>query len=358
MINVTKTFLPPRKEFDKYLKQIWESTWLTNQGPLTKELEKILADRFGVKHVILVNNGTSALQLLYKALELKNNIITTPYSYVATTSSLVWEGLNPIFCDINVNTACPDINLLEKILESETNIGGMVFTHVYGNAGPIEKYEKLAAKYSIPLIFDAAHCFEAKYKNENMVKFGNASTISFHATKLFHTIEGGAVATDDDEIARKVEYMRRFAHDEEGGYYGIGINAKMTEFNAAMGLSVLPYMEKVIEKRKNIFDSYDHFLKEKVDIFKWNEHLTKNYAYYPIFLKDEEAVEKVKKHLFKNQINVRRYFHPSLNLLPYVKGTDCPVSEDLCSRVICLPLDIELSEDDIKYICKTLIEAL
>lgn len=358
MINVTKTFLPPREEFDKYLDKIWESAWLTNQGPLVKDLEKKLAERFKVKHLILVNNGTIALQLIYKALELKDKVITTPFSYVATTSSLVWEGLQPIFCDIDETHMSPDPERIEKILKEQKDISGLVFTHVYGNAGDLEAYEQIAQSYNIPLIFDAAHCFDSEYKGKSILHYGKAATLSFHATKLFHTIEGGAIATNDDELARKVEYMRRFAHDDQGGYYGIGINAKSTEFNAAMGLSVLPYIEKIIAKRKSIFAIYDQMLKEKVELFQWNDKLELNYAYYPVFLENETQLLKAKKHLIENDINIRRYFYPSLNKLPYVKQQHCPVSEDFASRVMCLPLDIELEQKEIEHIANCLLEGL
>ncbi|MEX2591088.1 MAG: DegT/DnrJ/EryC1/StrS family aminotransferase, partial [Chitinophagales bacterium] len=318
MINVTKTFLPPKAEYDKYLDRIWASNWITNKGPLSAELEKKLADYLNVKHIILVSNGTIALQLLYKALGLKNKVITTPFSYVATTSSIVWEGLEPIFCDIDPETLCPDFKAIQQALENDSSISAIVLTHVYGNSGPLEEYQQLADKYNIPLIYDAAHSFNVKYNNQSILNFGKAATLSFHATKLFHTIEGGAIATNDEELAAKVEYMRRFGHDEMGGFFGLGINAKSSEFNAAMGLAVLPYVSEIIEKRKAIFEIYDRYLTGKVIPLNWNEALDQNYAYYPVFLKSEPDVLKVKDFLQKKDIHLRRYFHPSLNQLPYV----------------------------------------
>lgn len=358
MINVTKTFLPPREEYEKYLDQIWSSNWITNKGPLSEELEGKLKSYLDVKHLILVSNGTIALQLLYKALGLKNKAITTPFTYVATTSSLVWEGIEPVFCDIDSETLCPSPETIELTLKKDKSISAIVLTHVYGNSGPLEEFEKLAKQYKIPLILDAAHSFNVGYNGQSVLNYGNASTLSFHATKLFHTIEGGAIVTNDDELASKVEYMRRFGHDDKGGYYGLGINGKSSEFNAAMGLAVLPYVKEIIEKRKKIFDIYDKVLKGKVQRMNWNNALDKNYAYYPVFFKDEEEMFQVRSVLLENNINPRRYFHPSLNELPYVKGIKCPVSENVASKVLCLPLDTELEEKQVKEIAECVLKGL
>lgn len=358
MINVTKTFLPPKEEFDKYLNKIWESNWITNKGPLSNELEEKLREFLGVKHLILVTNGTVALQLLYKALGLNNKVITTPFSYVATTSSIVWEGLDPIFCDVDPETLCPSVEKLDELLANETDISAIVITHVYGNSGPLEAYQELANKYNVPLLYDAAHSFNVKYKDQSVLKFGTASTLSFHATKLFHTIEGGAIVCDDDELAEKLEYMRRFGHDDKGGFVGLGINAKTSEFNAAMGLAVLPHIDEIIAKRKAIFNIYDNAIGDKIKLLSWNKNLEINYAYYPVFFESEEKLLNAQSFLLKNGINTRRYFHPSLNLLPYVDGAACPVSEDFSSRVLCLPLDIDLSSKKVEEVAQIFLKAL
>jgi dTDP-4-amino-4,6-dideoxygalactose transaminase len=359
MINVTKTFLPPKEEYDKYLNKIWESNWITNKGPLSEDLEQKLRDFLGVKHLILVSNGTIALQLLYKALGLTKKVVTTPFSYVATSSSIVWEGLEPVYCDIDPETLCPSIENLEKTLESDSEINAIVITHVYGNSGPLDAYQNLADKYKIPLIYDAAHSFNVKYKNQSVLNLGTASTLSFHATKLFHTIEGGAIVCNDDELAHKVEYMRRFGHDNEGGFYELaGINGKSSEFNAAMGLAVLPHINEIIQKRKAIFEIYDQVLTGKVELLNWNKNLNKNYAYYPVFLQDEAHVKSSQAFLLKNGINTRRYFHPSLNQLPYVKNQACPVSENEASRVMCLPLDIDLSKEKVQEVAEIFLKSL
>lgn len=359
MINVTKTFLPPKEDFDKYLDKIWSSNWLTNNGPLSEELEQKLKDFLGVKHLIFVSNGTIALQLLYKALGLSKKVITTPFSYVATTSSVIWEGLEPVYCDIDPLTLCPSIENIESALKADSEISGIVITHVYGNSGPIEAYQELADKYSIPLIYDAAHSFNVKYNDESVLNYGTASTLSFHATKLFHTIEGGAIICNDDELAHKLEYMRRFGHDKKGGFYDLpGINGKSSEFNAAMGLSILPYIDEIILKRKTIFDIYDKVINRKVEQLSWNKKLVKNYAYYPVFLENEAHVKSSQAYLLENGINIRRYFHPSLNTLPYVNYQDCPVSEEMASRVMCLPLDIDLSIEKVEEVAEIFTKSL
>lgn len=358
MINVTKTFLPPKEEYNQYLEKIWASSWITNKGPLSEELEQKLRDFLGVKHLILVSNGTIALQLLYKALGLRKKLITTPFSYVATTSSIVWEGLEPVFCDIDSKTLCPSIDSIQNALANDKEISAIVLTHVYGNAGDLIAYQKLADAYAIPLLYDAAHCFNVNYQKQSILNFGKASTLSFHATKLFHTIEGGAIVTDDAALAEKLEYMRRFAHDNEGGFHGLGTNAKTSEFNAAMGLSVLPYIDEIVAKRKAIFDIYDNALEGKVGLLNWNADLRKNYAYYPVFLKDEAAVLKSRAYLLERGINIRRYFHPSLNQLPYVKYQACSVSEDMASKVLCLPLDIDLSREKNQEVVKLFLESI
>lgn len=348
MINVTKTFLPPIDEYVKYLEKIWETNWVTNQGPLSEDLESTLKDFLNVNNLLLVSNGTIALQLAIKALALKGEIITTPYSYVATTNSILWENCTPVFCDIENKTFCIDADLIEsKITE---NTSAIMATHVYGFPCNVEKIKSIADKHTLKIIYDGAHAFGVKYKNESLLNFGDISAVSFHATKLFHTIEGGAVICKDEKISEKIFLYRAFGHlDDE--YYSVGINGRTSEFNAAMGLCNLPRVNDFILERKNINQLYRDCLNESgLEIPLVPEGLEYNYSYFPVFFNTESQMLELKNILFKNGINARRYFYPSLNKLPYLNTESCPVSERTASRVLCLPVFNGMSSDEIKFI--------
>ena len=234
MIPVTKSFLPPIEDYIEYLKQIWDSNQLTNNGPLVKELEQKLKEYFDVKHLFFVSNGTIAEQIAIKAADLKGDIITTPFSYVATTSSIVWEGCQPVFVDIDPQTLCMNPDLIEDAITEKTT--GIIPTHVYGIPCDVEKIQEIAEKHSLKVIYDAAHTFGGKYKGKSIASYGDISFLSFHATKVFHTVEGGAIITNDDELAHKISYMRNFGHNGPEDFWGVGINGNNSEFHAAMGL--------------------------------------------------------------------------------------------------------------------------
>ena len=354
MINVTKTFLPPINEYIDYLEKIWESKWITNQGPLSEELESKLKDFLNVNNLLLVSNGTIALQLAIKALALKGEIITTPYSYVATTNSILWENCTPVFCDIENKTFCIDADLIEsKITE---NTSAIMATHVYGFPCDVEKIKLIADKHNLKIIYDGAHAFGVKYKNESLLNFGDISTVSFHATKLFHTIEGGAVICKDEKISEKIFLYRAFGHlDDE--YYSVGINGRTSEFNAAMGLCNLPRINDFILERKNINQLYRDYLGgSSLEFPSVPEDLEYNYSYFPVFFSSESQMLEMKNILFKNEINARRYFYPSLNKLPYLNTESCPVSERTASRVLCLPVFNGMSSDELKFIAEIIIK--
>ena len=348
MINVTKTFLPPLDEYIKYLEKIWETHWVTNQGPLAEDLESKLKEYLNVKNLLLVSNGTIALQLAIKALNLKDEIITTPYSYVATTNSILWENCTPVFCDIENKTFCIDANKIENLINENTS--AILATHVYGFPCDVVKIKSLADKYNLKVIYDGAHAFGVNYKNQSLLNFGDISTVSFHATKIFHTIEGGAVITNDDKLNEKLFLYRAFGHlDDE--YFSIGINGRTSEFHAAMGLCNLPRVNDFILKRKEINLLYRDFLKNlPLEIPVIPEDIIYNYSYFPVFFSSEEKLLTVKKLLTENEINTRRYFYPSLNKLPYLNTVSCPVSENIAERVLCLPVYTELEFKDIKLI--------
>lgn len=350
MINVTKSFLPPREEYDKYLDKIWESSWLTNHGPLSLELEEKLKKYFDVKHLFFVANGTVALQIAIKALGLKDEVITTPFSFVATTSSVVWEGCTPVFADIEKYNLTINPKEIEKKITPKTT--GIIATHVFGNPCDVEEIKKLSKKHSLPVIYDAAHAFGVKYKGESILNYGDISTLSFHATKLFHTIEGGAIVTNDDKLAHKISYMRNFGQEGPEKFWGIGINAKNSEFHAAMGLCILPKIDDIIRKRESACRLYDGLLGKNAGITRptVREDTEYNFSYYPVIFESEKKLLEVQKALRENNIVPRRYFYPSLNSLDYCGGQYSPASEDISKRIMCLPLFYDLDEKNIRRI--------
>lgn len=354
MINVTKTFLPPLNEFTEYLEKIWESNWITNQGPLSERLESELKKYLNVKNLLLVSNGTIALQLAIKALALKGEIITTPYSYVATTNSIIWENCTPVFCDIENKTYCIDADLIESKISGNTS--AIMATHVYGFPCNVEKIKSIADKHDLKVIYDGAHAFGVKYKNESLLNFGDISTVSFHATKLFHTIEGGAVICKDEKISEKIFLYRAFGHlDDE--YYSVGINGRTSEFNAAMGLCNLPRVNDFILERKKINLLYRDYLRGSSLVFpSIPENFEYNYSYFPVFFPSEDLMLKMKNKLNENGINARRYFYPSLNKLPFLDSVSCPVSERYSSTVLCLPVFNGMSSSDIKFISEIIVK--
>jgi dTDP-4-amino-4,6-dideoxygalactose transaminase len=358
MLNVTKTYLPPLKKYYKYLKKIWASGQVTNSGPLVSELESKLKEYLGVKYVLLVNNGTIALQIALKALNITKEVITTPFSYVATTSSIVWENCIPLFVDIDERYFCIDTDKIEEAITPQTQ--AIMATHVYGNPCDVEKIHKIAKKHKLKVIYDAAHAFGVDYLGESLVSYGDISTLSFHATKLFHTVEGGALVTNNMELAEKIWYLRNFGHDGQEGFWGLGINGKLSEFHAAMGLCVLPEIQSIIQRRRTTCEFYNQYLAkyQSVKSILVREGTDFNYAYYPILLDSEDDLLQVKNRLNEEDIYPRRYFYPTLNSLPYVAYKKLPVAEDISSRVLCLPLSDVTSEKEVQHVCSILTSIL
>lgn len=352
MILVTKPFLPDRNDYDAFVSKIWASNYLTNNGPLVQELEHTLQNYFHAPYVLFTSNGTISLQIAIKSLELDNcEIITTPFSYVATTSCIVWENCKPVFADIDRETFNIDPDDIEKRITKNTK--AILATHVFGNPCNIDRIEAIATKHNLYVIYDAAHCFAAEYKNRSVLSYGDISSISFHATKLFHTVEGGALVTKSEELKRKMSLMRNFGHNGFDVYTGVGINGKNSEFHAAMGLSNLKYISSILESRKAITDVYNSLLtnpvikKQKID----QHNVTYNYAYYPVVFDSEATLLNVKKALEDNQIFPRRYFYPSLNTLEYVNSAEMPNSEYISKRILCLPIYVGLAHQDVERIC-------
>lgn len=343
MINVTKTYLPNKEKYQQYVDEIYANGWITNNGPLVQKLEKRLASYLGVKNIVLVANGTVALEIAYRTLEIKGYVITTPFSFVATTSSLVTNGLKPIYADINPKTLNIDPKNIKKSITKNTS--AIVPVHVFGNACEIEEIEKIAKENNLKVIYDAAHAFNVRYKEQSILNYGDISTLSFHATKLFHTIEGGALIINDDSLVQKARHLINFGIENKESIPSLGTNAKMNEFEAAMGLCILDEIEIINQKRKDIYAIYEKELSGLIEFQKKNESSTLNYSYFPIILKDEEDTLKVEKELNKKNIFPRRYFYPSLDTLNYIEPKQVmPYSRDISRRILCLPLYPELDK--------------
>lgn len=346
MITVTKTFFPPKEEYQRYIDRIWKNEWLTNNGELFKEFRLKINSYLGVSHGIPMTNGTLPIQVALNAYGNKGEIITTPFSYVATTSSIVWEGCTPVFVDIHPDYLTIDETKIEAAITSKTT--AILATHVYGNACHIEDIEAIAKKHNLKVIYDAAHCFGVTYKGQSIFNYGDVSTCSFHATKLFHTGEGGALFCKDEETEKELWFRHNFGHNGPEQFHGLGINAKMSELQAAMGLAVLPYVDYIISERKKVCDYYDASLDlSRLKRQKLREGLIWNYAYYPVIFETEERLLKVKKDLEKNNVYTRRYFFPSLEQLPYINTNTCGEANNIAKTVLCLPLYVGLSEEDL-----------
>jgi dTDP-4-amino-4,6-dideoxygalactose transaminase len=360
MINVTKSFTPPLAEYVKYLEGIWDRVHFTNHGPLVNELEEKLKEYLGVKHFFFINNGTVALQIAIKALDLKGEIITTPFSYVATTSSIVWENTVPVFVDIDPDSFTINVKKIEAAITPQTT--AILATHVYGLPCNVEAIEALANKHKLRVIYDAAHAFGVDHKEKSLLNYGDISTLSFHATKLFHTVEGGGITTNDEALAHRIAYMRNFGHKGQEEFWGLGINGKSSELHAAMGLCVFPHLPNIISRRKHLCELYDgHFKRLGVNLQRpvIPAGTTYNYAYYPIVFKDEKQLISVRDSLNANYIYPRRYFYPSLHHLPYIdKEYSLEISESVSKRVLCLPLYHDLPDEIVKRICSITADVL
>lgn len=349
MINVTQTFLPPQSEYNNLVKRAWDSLWLTNRGQLTLELENKLKEWLNTDSILITNNGTVPLQIALKLLGKGGEIITTPFSYVATTSAIVWEHCEPVFVDINPEYLTIDETKIEAAITPKTT--AILATHVFGNPCQVEAIEAIAKKHNLKVIYDAAHSFGVEYKNQSLFNFGDVSTCSFHATKLFHTGEGGALFCKDKELFHKLYYSHNFGHNGPLDFYGLGINAKISELQSAMGLAVLPYIDTILAERKKVVDFYNANLNfSNLQGLKIRENTKWNYSYYPIILDSEETLLRVQKALNENQIFPRRYFYPSLNTVNFIKNTEMPVSESVSKRVMCLPLYVGLKTEDLEKI--------
>jgi dTDP-4-amino-4,6-dideoxygalactose transaminase len=355
-INVTKTFLPPVEEYHAMLQRAWDKSWITNNGELVIELEEKLKKLLGVKHLFFTNNGTVVLQMALKAFNITKEVITTPFSYVATANAIAWEGCTPIFADINGDDFCIDP---DKIIEAITeNTQAILATHVYGHPCQVEKIQKIADDYNLKVIYDAAHSFGATYNGKALLSYGDISTCSFHATKLFHTGEGGCIITNDDAVAAKLQLYRQFGHLGDD-YFAVGINAKSSELHAAMGLCNLKYIDEIMRLRKKQWLYYEsNLIGTRLQLLPRAENPGYNFAYFPVVFSTTKIMMRIIEELKEANIFPRRYFYPSLSSLEYINKKTCPVSENIAERVICLPLFYDLKEEEQDLICEILLRNL
>lgn len=347
MINVTKSYLPPKQEFLKYIDSIWGNHILTNDGPLLKLFENKLKEFTGCDQLLICANGTIVLQMALRAMKITKEVITTPFTYVATTNALLWEGCKPVFSDINKKDFTINADKIEHLITKDTE--AILATHVYGIPCDVEKIEKIALKHNLKVVYDGAHAFGTTYKGKSIFNFGDITTCSFHATKLFNSAEGGALFINNSKYFDQLSLYRSFGHiyDE---YISVGINAKMSELHAGLGLSILDHVPEIIIKRKKASLLYDKYLNNKK--FEIPSGVNYNYAYYPVLFKSEKLLLSIIKQLGEYNIFPRRYFYPSLNKLPFLKNAQsCPVSETISRRVLCLPLSYYLTDKEIKKIC-------
>lgn len=345
MIPVTKSFLPPIEEFTTQVQRAYNNQWLTNRGELVRELEAKLKSYLSLSEsdILITTNGTIPIQIALKLLGNGGEVITTPFSYVATTAAIVWENCIPVFVDIHPEYLTIDETKIEAAITDKTTC--ILATHVFGNPCDVEEIERIAQRHNLKVIYDAAHSFGVKYKGKSIFEYGDISTCSFHATKLFHTGEGGSIFSKDPELFHKIFYSHNFGHDGPLAFHGLGINGKISELQAAMGLAVLPYMDEIIRKRIEVVEYYTENIDTiGIDKIKIRSETTWNYSYFPIILKDEREVLRKQILLEKHNIYSRRYFFPCLESLPYIHDNKCTIAHNIAERVLCLPLYHELDK--------------
>jgi dTDP-4-amino-4,6-dideoxygalactose transaminase len=356
MIPVTKPYLPNREKLDKYIDGIYERQWLTNNGQLVQELTQRLENYLGVANLLLVSNGTLALQIAYRALginELVNGkpaqAITAPFTFIATASSLKWDGVQPVFADIDPQTWCLAPENIEAEITPQTR--AIVPVHVFGNACNVEAIGAIAQQRNLKVIYDASHAFGVTYQGESLLKHGDAATLSFHATKLFHTAEGGAIIFKRKEDLERAKKMINFGIAGPESIDELGINAKMNELQAAMGLCVLDEMEENLQAREQVWRRYEQALPENLQLQARHETLGYNFAYFPVVFESEDQAVRVAATLKENGVLARRYFYPSLESVACLEAqSEQPVSKDIASRILCLPIYAALNAEDVIFI--------
>ena len=364
-IFVTQPFLPPLEEFNQYLEKIWESHKLTNGGPFHEELEQRLCEYLGVKYISLFSNGTLALITALQTLRITGEVITTPFSFVATTHSLWWNNIKPIFVDIEPDFCNLNPNKIESAITPQTT--AIMPVHVYGNPCDVDKIQKIADTYGLKIIYDACHAFGVKINGNSVLNFGDLSVLSFHATKVFNTFEGGAIVCHDEKTKKRIDFLKNFGFADEVTIVAPGINAKMNEVQAAMGLLQLKYLAGAIDKRKGMAHRYMEKLREIAGIrfLDLRSHVDYNFPYFPIFI-DKRVFGACRDDVYNNlqteNIFTRRYFYPLITEFPAYKSLpsalneNLPVAVRIAAEVLCLPIYPDLASEDIDRIVDIVIK--
>ena len=361
-ILVTQSSMPSFEEYCEEIESIWDTIHLTNNGPKHKMLEQQLKEYLRAENMTLVTNGHLALQLALKVLNLTGEVITTPFTFVSTVNAIVENGLTPVFCDINPESYTIDADKIEDLITDKTS--AILAVHVYGNVCDVEKLEKLAKKHNLKLIYDAAHVFGVTYKGKSVTSFGDISMLSFHATKVFNTIEGGGLIYHSEELYSKLDALKNFGISQEGDVPQESINAKMNEFQAAMGICNLRHVDNEILKRRNVVKRYRKNLQNRdgIRILVEQNEVQSNYAYFPVVFEKEifgKSRDEVAACLERENIFARKYFYPIVSEFSYYKKNcsvnETPIAKEVSEKILCLPLYANLTEEDVDRICKIIL---
>lgn len=355
---VTQPFLPPLAEFVPYLEQIWESRWLTNGGPFHRQLEAALCDYLGVDHLALVSNGTLALVIALQTLRITGEVITTPYTFVATAHSLLWNNITPVFADIDPDTCNLDPDRIEAAITPRTS--AIMPVHCYGNPCAVERIQKIADTYGLKVIYDAAHAFGVTYKGESLLRHGDLATLSFHATKAFNTVEGGAIVCADAKVKQRIDYLKNFGFADEVTVVAPGINGKMNELQAAFGLLQLKHIDEALGRRREIEARYREALADVpgIAVLPQPVDAVTNASYFPVLVGPAYSLSRdaLYQHLKERNIFSRRYFYPLLSDMPMYRAlpsaapANLPVARRIADQVLCLPIHQELSDEELARI--------
>ncbi|HCJ9895215.1 TPA: dTDP-4-amino-4,6-dideoxy-D-glucose aminotransferase VioA [Escherichia coli] len=361
-IPVTQPFLPELQEFVPYLEKIWDNKWLTNNGPFHQQLEKELCEYLGVEYISLFNNATIALITALQALRINGEVITTPYSFVATSHSILWNGLKPVFVDIDPDTFNIDPKKIEAAITPNTT--AIMPVHCYSSPCDVEAIQTIADNYGLRVIYDAAHAFGVNYKDRSILRYGDMSVLSFHATKVFNTFEGGAIICQDAKTKQRIDRLKNFGIADELTVTAPGINGKMSEINAAFGLVQLKHISTAIEQRKKIDARYREELSriKGITVPKSSEYANSNYSYFPVLIENEFRLtrDELYEELKSKGILSRKYFYPLISNMPMYRGIESAACDNLpdanatSDKVLCLPIFADLEEDDLSLIIKSI----